>query len=287
MTLQELSDRLTGLPPWQIAGLRVLGVLIAGWVAFRIAERVIDQVVERTRQAGARAAQERRVHTLAAVARSVVRYAINFVVITTALSALGINTASILAGAGIVGLAVGFGAQSLVKDVITGFFIILENQYLVGEYLTAGGVSGFVEEIGLRTSRLRDFTGEVHTIPNGEIKITTNHSRGPMRALVDVGVAHEEDLSHVLQVLGRVMEEVRSDLAVILREGPDVLGVVALGAPEVVIRIVASTVPLEQWTVEREIRRRVKDAFEQAGIEMPYARTVLVSGEATRVSRLM
>jgi moderate conductance mechanosensitive channel len=282
VTFNELARQAAMLKVWQVVLLKTGGIILAAWVLLRIGYTLIDRLAGRLRAAAVYTVEEKRVATLATLARSVVRYALNFIAATTVLSAFGINTASILAGAGIVGLAVGFGAQSLVRDVITGFFLILENQFSVGEYLTAGGVSGIVEEIGLRTTRLRDFSGELHTIPNGEIKITTNHSRGSIRAVVDVAVPYEEDLSRVLQVLQQVADEARLDLKERLREGPEILGVHSLGPSDMVVRITARTAPLGQWALERELRRRIKEAFDREAIEIAHSRQVLVASEGRR-----
>lgn len=141
-------------------------------------------------------------------------------------------------------------------------------------------MSGLVEEVGLRLTKLRDWGGEVHIIPNGEITRVTNYARGSMRALVEVGVAYEENLDRVLEVMQETCQEVARDFPVIT-EGPNVLGVVKLGDSEMVIRVVAHTQPFEQWGVERELRKRIKQAFDREGIEIPYPRrVVLVPGQA-------
>ena len=197
------------------------------------------------------------------------------------LEELGVKTASLLAGAGIVGLAIGFGAQNLVRDIISGFFIIFEHQFSVGDYINAAGLSGRVEEVGLRMTKLRDWGGELHIIPNGEITQVTNYARGSMRAMVDVRVAYEEDLERVLEVMRQVCQQVAQDFPVIT-EGPAVLGVVDLGESEVQIRVVAHTLAFEQWEIERELRKRFKQAFDREGIQVPYPRrTVIFAGRGT------
>jgi small-conductance mechanosensitive channel len=192
------------------------------------------------------------------------------------LGLLGIPTASILAGAGIVGLAVGFGAQGLVSDVVTGFFILLENQLEVGDYVTMGGFSGIVEEVGLRVTKLRDFNGSLHFIPNRQIGSLTNHSRGSMRALVDLSISYEDDIERVIQVLQAACDRVRERTPEIV-EGPDVLGVQAFGASDVVIRVIAKTENMQQWTVERTLRQELKKTLEENGIEIPYPHQVNVT----------
>ncbi len=226
--------------------------------------------------------EEKRLKTLETLLISVGRYGIGFAALLAVLRVLDIDTASILAGAGIVGLALGFGAQNLVRDVITGFFIVFEDQFAVGDYVTTGGESGIVEEMGLRTTKVRDFAGNLHVIPNSNITHTTNHSRGNMRAMVDVGVAYEEDIERVLKVLNQTMEELaRSNPAI--REGPNVLGLARLGESEMVFRIIARTEPMAQWAVERQMLKAIKTAFDQEGIEIPYPRRVVVPARATKV----
>lgn len=226
---------------------------------------------------------ERRIVTLRSILNSLIKYIVYFVAGYMLIKEFYKNADAILAGAGIVGLAVGFGAQNLVRDVITGFFILLEDQFAVGEYITAAGVSGNVEEMGFRVTKLRDFTGEVHIVPNGIIQQVTNHNRGSMRALVDVTVAYEEDVDNAIAVLNEVAQQVKADLADIITEGPEVLGVVAVQATGITIRIIARTKPMEQWRVEREIRRISKLAFDRSGMQLPYPKQVNITGEKMEV----
>ncbi|MZP29614.1 mechanosensitive ion channel [Heliobacterium undosum] len=253
----------------------LLFAMSLAWLAFRFGNKAIDQVFRR--RLGVSIIDEKRGATLATLLKSLLFYSVFFIVAIEILNTVfGVQTQALLAGAGVVGLAVGFGAQSLVRDVFTGFFIIFENQYAVGEFVTIGKYSGIVEEIGLRVSKLRDFTGELHIIPNGQIKEVSNRSRGPIQALVDIGVAYEEDIDRALVVLEAAAKELAEEWAELIKEGPSVLGVSNLGPSEVVIRVIAKTVPMEQWRVEREMRRRFKMALDRAGIEIPYPRQVLV-----------
>ncbi len=218
---------------------------------------------------------ENKAKTLSALLASVWRYLIWALAIVLVITELDImDIGPILAGAGIVGLAVGFGAQNLVRDIISGFFIILEDQFSVGDYITTGTFSGIVEELGLRITKIRDFSGELHIVPNGKIDAVTNRTRGNMRAMVDVSVAYEEDVENVLSVLEETVKQYALDDPDIV-EGPTVLGVVALGEAGVVIRIIASTVSMTQWKVERGLRRAVKNALDEQGIEIPYPRRVV------------
>lgn len=220
--------------------------------------------------------EEKRIETLKVLLKSLVMYAVYFIALMMVLSILGVNTTSLLASAGIIGLAVGFGAQSLVKDIITGFFIIFENYFVVGDYINTAGVGGIVEEMGLRTTKIRDWSGELHIIPNSEITMVTNHSHGKMRALVEIGIAYEEDIDRALKVLQEAADGVNRKLAEKIVEPAIVQGIVNLEASGVIVRVVAYTKPMEQWLVERELRKCLKQALDQAGIEIPYPRQVII-----------
>jgi moderate conductance mechanosensitive channel len=221
-----------------------------------------------------------RFHTLSSLLTSVAGYVIFFIAIVAILNEFGVNTSAIIASAGIVGLAIGFGAQGLVSDVVTGFFVLVEDQVNVGEYVTVGNYSGIVEETGLRLLKIRDFNGDLHFIPNREIGSLTNHSRGNKQALVDISISYDSDIDEAIQVLQAKCDELKEQLPQIV-EGPNVLGVQNLGASDVVIRILARTQNGEQWAVERELRKGLKAALDQAGIEIPFPhQTVIHKKEA-------
>ncbi|MBU7007529.1 mechanosensitive ion channel family protein [Phosphitispora fastidiosa] len=260
----------------------IAGTIILAFVLIKTGDMIINRILKPRDQKFY--FDERRLLTLKTLAKSILRYAVYFIVGFTVLGQIaqltGTDLKGFLAGAGILGVALGIGAQSLVRDVITGFFILLENQYVVGEYITTGGFSGFVEEIELRVTKLRDWGGEYHIIPNGQITAVTNFSRGNMRALVEIGIAYEEDIDKALDVMQKTAIELAGEFGDVIAEGPEVLGVVALGPSEVVIRTVAKTRPMEQWRVERELRKRFKEAFDREGIEIPYPRQVIITGGA-------
>lgn len=264
----------------------IIGILVIAYIGIKIGNAIIDRVFkprERTLYF-----DEKRILTLRTLLKSILRYGTYFVVGFTILVQIAGSIAELkgfLAGAGIIGLALGFGAQSLVKDVITGFFILLENQYAVGEYITTGNFSGFVEEVELRVTKLRDWGGEYHIIPNGQITAVTNLSRGHMRALVDVAIAYEQDVDRAINVMNQVANDVRKEMASVIVEGPEVLGVVNLGPAEVVIRAVAKAKPMEQWKVERVLRKEFKEAFDRQGIEIPYHRRVVISPPESGMNR--
>jgi small conductance mechanosensitive channel len=206
------------------------------------------------------------------VLRSIASAVVFGVAFTTVLSELGVDLGPILASAGIVGVAVGFGAQNLVKDFLTGIFMILEDQYGVGDAVDVGEANGIVEAVGLRTTRLRSVDGTVWHVRNGEILRVGNMSQGWSRALLDVSVAYGTDVDHATRVIERVAAEVCEGEAVgsSVLEEPEVWGVEQLTADGVVIRLVVKTAPLEQWKVARELRLRLKEAFDAEGIEIPF-----------------
>ncbi|NLW16414.1 MAG: mechanosensitive ion channel family protein [Firmicutes bacterium] len=212
--------------------------------------------------------------TLETLLQSGLRYLIYFIAGITILSTLGVKTESVLASAGIVGIAIGFGAQSLVQDVVTGFFIIFEDQFIVGDYIETAGLSGFVEEMGLRVTKLRDFNGVVHILPNSKISNVTNHSRGNRTAMVEIAVPYTADVMSVQALLEETNAELAKQLDAIV-EGPKILGIVRLSPAEMVWRIWARTQPMKHWSVEREMRKALKMALDKAGIEPPYPRTIL------------
>jgi len=215
---------------------------------------------------------EKRARTLGRILRQVVSIAIWVLAGVTILGELGVSIGPLLAGAGIAGVAVGFGAQSLVKDVISGFFLLLENQFRVGDVVSLAGVTGQVEAVNLRTTVLRDAEGTVHVVPNGTISVVSNRTRGWSRAIVDVGVAYREDTDRCYETLRRVGAEIEKDPLF----GPKLVapfeypGVEQLGESAVVLRTMVQTRPGEQWMVARELRRRIKKAFEESGIEIPF-----------------
>jgi len=253
--------------------LKVIGVIVAARLAANFGRLAVTQAFAR-KEVKEGFSENRRAQTLELLLKNVVTYLTFFVAGLMVLQVFNVNTSAILASAGILGLAVGFGAQNLVKDIIGGFFIIFEDQFTVGDYVEAAGSTGVVEEIGLRTCKIRQWTGQLHIIPNGEIKKVVNYNRGHMMALAVVGVAYEEDVDRALEVLRQECETAHREVQAIV-EVPVVQGVVSLGDFAVNIRTVAATLPGEQWAVERELLRRFKNALDRAGIEIPYPRRVI------------
>jgi len=255
--------------------LKIIGIIVAGRIIVKFSRTIIERLFTQSARTNL-FGEEKRLETLKVLCQSTVTYAIYFVVILMILGAVGVNTASIIASAGILGLAVGFGAQNLVKDIITGFFLVFENYFTVGDYIQTAGVGGIVEETGLRSTKIRDWSGELHIIPNSQIDMVTNHCRGRARALVEIGIAYEEDIDRAIKVLQQEADQVAEEFKEVIIDPPKVLGVVNLGASDVVIRVIGFTKALEQWSLERELRRRLKQALDREGIEIPYPRRVVI-----------
>lgn len=253
--------------------LKIIAILVAARVVLRVSRFFISRLFVETPIKGVEY-NPKRVQTLKSLANSVLRYTVSFLAITMILEEFQFPVASLLAGAGILGLAVGFGAQNLVKDVITGFFILAENQFSVGEHVRIESIEGVVEEIGLRTTRIKSFEGQMHIIPNGQINIVTNFTAvESIRILFDVAIPYEENVERVLQVLEQICTEFAQTNDKVV-EGPKVLGVQALGEYAVLIRVLGRTVPGEQWAAERELKKKIKMVFDSEGIEFPYPKRV-------------
>lgn len=245
-------------------------IILVAMVLLRITRAFIQRVLHH-RQLKGRFLDERRANTLATILHSVARYVIYFLATITILDQFGLPVASFLTAAGIGGVALAFGAQNLVRDVITGFFLLFEDQFAVGDQVTVADVTGIVEEMTLRVTKVRDAGGQLHIIPNGKIERVTNHMGSSMRALVDIPVSYGADLSVISGVLEEVFADFRRDFRPLV-EGPSFLGVESLANYGVVLRVIARTEALKQGDAERELRRRIKLAFEKKGIEMPTAR---------------
>lgn len=278
--IKQMADNFFKAEDGSINLLGKAATILVIFVAIFIVTRVINHLVDKTlsnKRVTKLQINDRRMNTLSEILKKVVKYVLVFIGIAVSLDLFNINTTSIIATAGIGGLAIGFGAQSLVKDVITGFFILLEDQYAVGDYVKIGGLEGIVEELGVRVTKLRDFTGELHIIPNSNIQIVTNRTRGAMRALVKISIAYEEDIERAIKVLEKVSEDLAKSNENIV-EGPTVLGVTDFGGSDVVLTVVAKTKPMEQWAVERAMRKAIKEAFNREDIEIPYSKIVVVDG---------
>ncbi|TRZ94683.1 MAG: mechanosensitive ion channel family protein [Rhodocyclaceae bacterium] len=280
--LDQLLSFGAKLSPAMASGLRIALVAALAWFASIFAHRVIRGFrlyISRSIENGE---EVKRIATLGRVFRYAASVTISLIAGTLILGELGISVAPILGAAGVVGVAVGFGAQSLVKDYFTGFFLLLENQMRQGDVVEAGGKAGVVEEITLRYLRMRDYSGNVHFVPNGSITTVTNMTRGFAQAVVDVGVAYRENVDAALDVMREVGAQMRLDQIF----GPKILddleiaGVDQWADSAVILRCRFKVAPIEQWNVRREFLRRLKAAFDAAGIEIPFPHLTIYAGQA-------
>lgn len=262
-----------------------IGVLVGALALFLLLLRRLGAKVIRIagRPGGRETYHERaqRVETLVGVFHGVATLTVGVLGVFVVLREIGLDVTPFLAGAGIAGVAIGFGAQSLIRDFLTGFFIIMENQYTVGDVIRAGDLSGMVERVGLRTTVLRDLAGTVHVIPNGEITKVSNLTHEWSRAVVEVGVAYGEDVDHVRYVMHEAGRAMRAEAAwrEVMLEEPEILGIEAFGDSALAFKMIAKTAPLKQWDVARELRRRIKRAFDAEGIEIPFPQQIVYRRE--------
>jgi small-conductance mechanosensitive channel len=266
-------------------GVRILIILIVGAVLWFILRRVLRPIVRRAmvRTKGESIKGiEKRVDTLTGVFTGVARVAVLVIVLLLILSELDINIAPILAGFGIAGIAVGFGAQYLIRDLIAGIFVIMENQYRVGDVASVAGITALVEDITLRKTVLRDLDGVVHHVPNGEITTASNYTRHFSRVNLDIPVAYGTDLDHAIEVMNRVGMELAEDEEWKNRiiTPPQVLRVNNLGDSGIDIKMLGDVKPIEQWAVMGELRLRMKKAFDEEGIEIPWPHTKVYFGNS-------
>lgn len=256
-------------------GVRIIVILLAMWLGVKIGNLVINKFVkEQVKSKLSFSMNEQKAITIASVLKSALKYGVYLWGFSTIIFSNFKVSGEILA---VGGFAIGIGAQSLVKDLINGFFILFEDQYGVGDHITIAGYEGIVEGIGVRTTKLRAFTGDIHTITNGAIVDVINHSRGDMRFLVDVNIAYEENVDNALALIKNVCNKFEEKYKEDLRGEIEVIGVTELNALGVSIRIVGRAKPLSQWTMERELRKNIKLALDDAGIEIPYPKTQIIN----------
>lgn len=261
-------------------GLRIAVILITAFVIWRFGAAPIRRIVRRAIAAGKEAGDlgaEKRAETLARIFTKTVRVVVAVMALLMILPELGIKVGPLLAGVGIAGVAFGFGAQYLVRDVISGLFLLLENQYRVGDVVSLDGTSGLVEEMNLRMTTLRDLDGTVHHILHGNVKNVANMSKRFSRVNLNVGVSYDANLAEVERVVNAVGQQLAADPAWrdAITKPPQFLRVDDFGDSAVVVKILGETRPLKQWDVAGELRRRLKRAFDEAGIEIPYPQRVV------------
>lgn len=254
----------------------IIFISIIMYFSIRIGNKIINKFVDR--QVASKTSfslEPQKALTIGEVLKSVLKYTVYIIGIGSMLYDILAKIPVALVSAG--GFAIGLGAQSLVKDLINGFFVLFEDQYGVGDHVTIGQFEGIVESIGIRTTVLRDFTGDLHLIPNGSVLEVTNHSRGDIRFIVDVEIAYEENVDKAIEVIKRTSDLFKEKHKDKLRGKVDVLGVLSLNASGVTIRVVGRSEPLSQWEMERELRKDIKIALDEAGIEIPYPKTTIIN----------
>lgn len=288
MELLAAPDWLSAVPSWfenpiVVGSLRIVGLIVAAFLLTRLLRRLVAKVEGKVSADTTPIRALQRTQTITKVLSSAGVVVIWSLALFQTLSELGFQLGPLLAGIGIVGLAVGFGAQGLVRDVISGFFILFEDQYGVGDVIQINEVAtGKVEELTLRITGMRDLDGTLHYVANGGITHVANRSKDWARAVVDVGVPYREDPAHVREVLERVAREAKDDpeLGRNLYSCPEVLGVETLGDIDITWRMIADTKPGRQFEIGRKLRERVKLTFDEEGIESPTLAPMAVAGPA-------
>ncbi len=277
---------------WLVShGVRILIIILVGAVFYIAMSRAVPSAVKHSmrmrsglKKREARRAEEelaKRTKTLSAAFMKIFLVFIIVVAIFMILAEVGINITPLIAGLGIAGIAVGFGAQSLVKDLIAGLFILLEDQYDIGDVARIADTSGLVEDINLRRTILRDLDGIVHIVPNGEIRVASNFTKNWSRVNLNISVAYGTDLDHAIAVINRVCDDMAKETYWKSRilTTPQVLRIDSLGNSGIDIKILGDTKPIMQWEVMGEIRKRLKKAFDDEGIEIPWPHTKVYFGD--------
>jgi small-conductance mechanosensitive channel len=257
----------------------LVGAALIRWVLVIVINRLARKAVDRRDRGSDNNHYDRRnarIKSLGSLTSSILTVAVFGIALVMILDELGVSVAPILASAGVVGVAVGFGAQNLVKDFLSGIAMMLEDQYGVGDAVVLGEVSGTVESVGLRVTRVRDVNGTVWYVRNGEILSVGNQSQNWARSVLDVSISYSEDLTRVQEVLHDVAEQLYhdKDFSGVILEEPEIWGVQSLTTDAVVIRLTMKTAPMEQWRVARELRQRIKTRFDEEGIAMPHAQKI-------------
>ncbi|HNU71118.1 MAG TPA: mechanosensitive ion channel family protein [Thermodesulfobacteriota bacterium] len=278
MVTTDLAVCFNILQTWIIShGLRLVVILVLSIVTLKLAQTLSVRVFSSLQKRRDDIEFQKRTETLGSIVHYILTVAIVFIAAIMVLSELGVKIGPVLAAAGVVGVAVGFGAQSLVKDVLSGFFILLEDQIRVGDVVDIAGKSGLVEKINLKITILRDLAGNVHYIPNGQISIVTNMTKGYSRYVFDIEISYDQDVDEVLQVMQEVDESLRSDPAFKddIIEPLEILGLDRFADSAVIVKARTTTKPIKQWGVAREFNRRLKKKFEEKNIEKPFPQLTL------------
>jgi len=260
---------------WWGKFITIIIIFVVAKIALSVINKLIEKSLTPLKKSKNYKKRISRANTLIPLLQSVSKYVIFFIAGVMMLKELGVDTTGIIASAGVVGLAIGFGAQSLVKDVLSGAFLLFEGAISVGDSVNVGEHSGTVEVIGLRNIHLRKFSGELRVIPYGEVSSFGNFNRGYMRAIVKVGVAYEQDVEKGMKTLEEIANKWAEENKDIVLEPPVIQGILSLGSSEVTLRVAIKVKPLTHWGAERELKKRIKDTFDKEGIEIPFPRQVV------------
>ncbi len=278
----NIENMYTFIKEWLVTrGLEIVLILVAAFIALRLARMIINKIFAAVSKDDLDTEMKKRADTLASVVRYVTSVVITVIAVIMILEQLGVNIGPVLAAAGIVGLAVGFGAQHLVKDVISGFFILLEDQIRVGDVVNIAGQGGVVEKVNLRMVVLRDLSGNVHYIKNGNIGTVTNMTKQFSYYVFDIGVAYRENVDEVMKIIKQVGGDIRNDpeYSGDILDDIEVMGLDRFDDSAVVIKARIKTKPIRQWWVGREFNRRLKIKFDENRIEMPFPHMTVYVGE--------
>ncbi|OZU89456.1 mechanosensitive ion channel protein MscS [Virgibacillus indicus] len=279
--ISDLWEYLTGPELWISIGsglVKIIIIIILALTIVKVTRNVIDRVFKK-RETGPLRITERRENTLKKLIKSVIAYVVYFIAFIMILdNVMGFNVGALIAGAGVAGLAIGFGAQNLVRDIISGFFIIFEDQFSVGDYVLVSGVEGTVEEIGLRTTKILSWTGELNVLPNGNVTQVTNYSVTNGLSVVDINIPYESDIADAEKIIEEVVIGLPEKYDFFIST-PTIHGVQVLDVSHYVIRVIAETQPVFQWAGERAIRKETQDKLYKSGIEIPSPRLVMYSSD--------
>ena len=262
------------------SGPKVIGIIIITMLVSKFGKMIIESIIRKAIKGEPDldpAAEIKRENTLIIILVGTFKIVLWVSVILVALSEFGVNIGPLIAGAGVVGIAVGFGGQYLIKDIITGIFILLENQYRIEDVVEISGIAGKIEDISLRKTTLRDINGTMHHIPHGEVTTVSNMSKGFSSINVLVGIGYDNNIKEAADIINKIGEDMFNDpdWALELKEAPHFVRVDDLGDHAVILKIVGNTHPGKQWSVAGEVRQRVLEEFQKAGIDIPYPQVVV------------
>jgi small conductance mechanosensitive channel len=279
--MEIVVNILKTIKPWLVShGLKILAIVFVAWLIKSFSGALIERAVRKAVVAKnfiSPEAEKKREDTLIKIFDTIVKVVVWAVAAIMVVSEFGVEIGPMIAAAGIIGVAVGFGGQYLIRDLISGLFVILENQYRIGDVVKTGDIAGTVEDITLRILVLRDLDGTVHHIPHGEITKLSNLSKEFARVNIDLGVAYDTDLEKLIKVINDVGQELASDSEWkdLIIDAPKFIRVNEFADSAIVVKILGDTKPLQQWAVAGELRKRLKIVFDKEGIEIPFPQRVV------------